>query len=73
MTKGPTNPDTIPSGGVTSFYLDNDSKAKLDALAEASDLSRSLVVRNLIQKAGSGNKVKMRKLVTQMSDLLDAT
>lgn len=73
MTKGATNPDTIPAGGVTSFYLDNDSKAKLDALAEASDLSRSLVVRNLIQKAGSGNKVKMRKLVTQLSDLLDAT
>lgn len=73
MTKGTTNPDAIPAGGVTSFYLDNDSRAKLDALAAASDLSRSLVIRNLIQKAGSGNKLKMRKLVSQLNDLLDAT
>ena len=60
-------------GKVTSFYLDEGTQEKLDALAAASNLSRSLVVRNLIQQAGAGNKPKMRKLVAQLSDLLDAT
>lgn len=61
------------NGGVTSFYLDNDSKEKLDALAGASGLSRSLVVRNLIQQAGSEDKVKLRSLVSELSDMVDAT
>jgi len=59
--------------GVASIYLDADSKAKLQAMAAAAGTSRSLVVRNLIQEAGSADKVKLRKIVTELSKLVNAT
>lgn len=61
------------TGKITSIYLDEEARDKLAELAAVSGLSRSLVVRNLVLKAGSQNRVKMRKLVTQLSDLVDAT
>ncbi len=57
----------------SSIYLDADSKEKLFAIAEASGKSRSQVIRDLLQQAGQEDKVRMRALLEEMVDLLNAT
>jgi predicted DNA-binding protein len=57
----------------TSIYLGPGTKEKLAALSEASGLSRSQVMRELIEQAGSENKLRMRELVAEMSELLSST
>ena len=57
----------------TSIYLDDEIKKKLAHLALASGRSRSEVMRDLIEQAGSEDKIRLRELVTEMSQLLNAT
>jgi hypothetical protein len=57
----------------TSVYLGNESRARLIELAQASGQSRSEVVSRLIMRAGSEDRLRLRALVAEMSDLLDGT
>jgi predicted transcriptional regulator len=57
----------------TSVYLDQETKGMLADLARARNISRSEVVRKLILNAGSEDKLRLRELLTELSDLLDAT
>jgi hypothetical protein len=57
----------------TSVYLGTESRSRLIEIAEASGQSRSEVVSRLIMKAGSEDKLRLRALVAEMSDLLDGT
>ena len=57
----------------TSIYLDDEIKEKLAHLALVSGRSRSEVMRDLIEQAGSEDKIRLRELVTEMSQLLNAT
>lgn len=54
----------------TSMYLDPESRAKLDRMAEATDRSRSLVVRDLIHGADGGRDARLSELVAELADLL---
>lgn len=57
----------------SSIYLGPEAKAKLIALSKASGKSRSQVMRDLIDQAGTENKIKILQLLEEVSNLMSAT
>lgn len=57
----------------TSVYLDAETLEKLIAITGATGKSRSQIIRELILKAGSEDKARMRELLDEMFALLNAT
>lgn len=57
-------------GRYTSLYLDRESSEKLVQLVEETGLSRSQIIRTLINGADGERDTRMTQLVTEMAELL---
>lgn len=61
--------DAPPSPHYTSIYLDDESRNKIDAIAEETGQSRSQVMRSLIQGTDGTRDIRAAELVAELADL----